>query len=114
MVNGNIVNIEKVIEYIENVGGGSSGPTAVTVKYTDWRVWDIPKIAEINRIRDNVNGLRSGFYRLSDWREIAYKNNPNFEDVNTLEWDMQTIYNWLKLMILNFKYSGEAYAGEAW
>lgn len=94
--------------------GGVVIPDAELIVYSDWRMWDIPELTEINRIRDNVNAIQKGFYSLSDWRDIACKDNPNFEDINTLEWDLQSIYQWLNLMMLNFTFSGEIYAGEAW
>lgn len=85
---------------------------AVEVSTRQWVVTDFPTHSEINRIRNNINALHNGFYTLPDFREILYKSELGFEDVNTLEWDLHCIYIWLDRMTQSFSYCGNTYCGE--
>lgn len=78
----------------------------------DWAKADFPTRPEVDRIRTNVEALQEGFYSLPDWREIVYNNTMDFNQANALEWDLQTIYNWLMRMVAAFVYCGELHAGE--
>ena len=64
-----------------------------------WTKEDIPTRPEIDRIRVNVEALQEGFYSLPDWREIVYNNTMDYNQANALEWDLQTIYDWLGRMV---------------
>ena len=70
----------------------------VTVK-TNWTVYDVPFLEDINRIRTNVDALQTGFYSLPDWREIVYNNTLDFNQANALEWDLNAIETWLNRML---------------
>ena len=84
----------------------------VFVKTKVWSMKSITYRKEIDRIRKNVDRLHWGFYILPDWREITYTNSLDFVQVNTLEWDLKTIYTWLSRMVAAFCHLGEFYAGE--
>ena len=77
-----------------------------------WLQKDIPWQSEIDRIRRNIQKLYEAFVYLPEWKEITYTNSLNFEQVNVLEWDLQTIYEWLCRMVSIFCHSNEIYTGE--
>lgn len=79
----------------------------IFVKTKVWSMKSVPYRKEIDRIRKNINRLHQGFYSLPDWREITYTNSLEFAQVNTLEWDLKTIYTWLSRMVAAFYHSGE-------
>ena len=84
----------------------------VFVKVKVWSMKSIPYRKEIDRIRKNIDRLHRGFYSLPGWQEITYTNSLDFVQVNTLEWDLKTIYTWLSRMVAAFCHLGEFYAGE--
>lgn len=84
----------------------------VDVREEAWQMSDIPTRGDIDRIRRNVDALQTGFYSLPDWREIVYNNTMDYVQANALEWDLQTLYDWLQRMCAAFIYSGEVYGGE--
>lgn len=70
----------------------------------DWQQEEFPTYAEINRIRLNINRLRSGFYAIPEWRTLGASllRGMNFEHANAMEWDLQQIYDWLNAMVNGF------------
>lgn len=84
----------------------------VYVQTRTWEMKSIPWRREIDRIRRNIIRLHAAFVLLPDWRDISFTNSLDFEQVNVLEWDLQTIYNWLSHMVARFWQSGEFFAGE--
>ena len=84
----------------------------VFIKTRMWSMRSIPYRREIDRIRRNIERLHLGFSSLPDWREIAYTNSLDFEQVNILEWDLRTIYIWLSRMVAAFSRLGEFHVNE--
>lgn len=74
----------------------------ITSPNTAWTVEDYPTQSEIDRIRTNVDALQNGFYSIPDWQDIVYNQTMNFSQANALEWDLQTLYNWLQSMVEGF------------
>lgn len=103
--------IEEWTEYLSERLRSQGYSITVLVK-TDWAKEDFPTRPEVDRIRANVAALQESFYSLPDWREIVYNNTMDFNQANALEWDLQTIYNWLMRMVAAFVYCGELHAGE--
>lgn len=68
-----------------------------------WYEMDIPKKSDIDRIRNNVDALQNGFLSVPEWRKIIYNTTIDYGQANTLEWDMQTIYKWLAVVVDGFK-----------
>jgi len=72
----------------------------------------IPYQREIDRIRRNIERLHRGYSSLPDWREVTYTNSLDFVQVNTLEWDLKTIFTWLSRMVAVFCRLGEFHVSE--
>lgn len=68
-----------------------------------WQEGDKLTLAEVDRIRRNVDALQAGFYSLPDWREIVYDNTLGYEQANALEWDLHALYDWLSAMVSSFQ-----------
>ena len=103
--------IESWTEYLAQQLRNQGYAVTVSTK-TNWVKEDFPTQTEVDRIRANVEALQEGFYSLPDWREIVYNNTMDFNQANALEWDLQTIYNWLMRMVAAFVYCGELHTGE--
>ncbi len=84
----------------------------VHVQTNTWEMKSIPWKSEIDRIRRNIVTLYNTFHTLPDWRDITFTQSLDFDQVNAMEWDLQTIYTWLSKMAAAFLYSGELYSGE--
>lgn len=97
---------EYIREYLASVGYNT------IVQTRRWSHFDIPWQSEIDRIRNNINKLYKAFHYLSEFKEITFTNSLTFEQVNVMEWDLETIYKWLKRMIDAFWYSNEANLNE--
>lgn len=74
-----------------------------------WTEQDIPTRSEIDRIRQNIDNLRTG---LVPWREILYNNNVDYEQVNVWEWDLKSLLAWLQAILKSLFYSAELRSGE--
>ena len=81
-------------------------------KTSIWFMEDIPYRTDIDRIRSNIDELRSSYFPMPDWREIMYNDTMNYEQMNAIEWDLHIIATWIEKMISSFLYSGEIYCGE--
>lgn len=78
-------------------------------EYKTWVEEDIPNRTDIDRIRRNIDNLRTG---LVPWREILYNNNVDYDQVNAWEWDLKSLLAWLKKIISALFYSAEVRCGE--
>lgn len=93
-------------EYLRSLG------YEVYVKTVAWEMKSIPWRREVDRMRRNIIKLHKAFVLLPDWREISFTHSLDFEQANAMEWDLQTIYNWLAKTVASFWYSDEFYSGE--
>lgn len=107
-----LTRIETWTAYLSGLLAEYGYLAVVDVREETWQMSDIPTRGDIDRIRRNVDALQNGFYSLPDWREIVYNNTMDYVQANALEWDLQTLYDWLQRMCAAFIYSGEVYGGE--
>lgn len=66
---------------------------------TRWYEKDIPKQSDIDRIRRNVDALQNGFLSLPDWEKIIYNTTMDYNQANSLEWNMKQLYMWLENVV---------------
>lgn len=78
---------------------GEYGYTANVTTKTTWARGDELSLSDVTRMRSNIDALQTAFYSIPDWREITYTSSLGFEQVNTLEWDLQTINRYLEATI---------------
>ena len=84
---------------------------SITTK-TDWVETDFPFLAEINRVRNNIDTLLDIFYRMPDSPEIRYVNTLDWQDANSLEQNLLNMYSLLQRMVAVFLRCGDAYGGD--
>lgn len=78
--------IENNCEYLMNLLNNTyyyKNPISLIIK-TNWNVIDIPTISQFNRIRDNLETLKSCFYAIKT-ESIIYSNSINYIKANALE-----------------------------
>lgn len=103
--------IENNCEYIAQLLNVNLIPVTITVK-TNWTAADFPFLTQINRIRANVNALKTAYYHAGIAPEIIIHNTLDWIDANTLEQNLLNINTLLQNMIAAFKYSGTFAAGQ--
>lgn len=90
--------IETWTRYVADLLTEYGYTASVTTKTTLAR-GDELSLADVTRMRRNIDTLQTAFYSIPDWREITYTSSLGFEQVNTLEWDLQTINRYLEATI---------------
>lgn len=108
---GDLNRIELDCAYLAEQFNANLVPVTITTK-TDWTAADFPYLAQINRIRDNVNALKNAYYAIEGSPDITYWNSLNWQDANILEQNLKNLKTLLDLMIASFKYSGTFSAGQ--
>lgn len=66
---------------------------------SEWSETDFLYRTGVDRIRQNVDALQTGFASLPDWRTIVYDDTVDYDQANALEWDLQRLYVWLQTMV---------------
>lgn len=102
--------VEAWCEYLANLLTSYSYPVSISIK-KDWTMSDLPNADDMERIRSNVNTIKTAFY--------AYTNIPenleymSIEKANAIEKILSEIDFLTKNMISCFKYSNTFNAGES-
>ena len=102
--------IETWCEYLANLLTSYSYPVSITVK-KNWAMSDLPNVNDMERIRSNVNAIKTVFH--------AYTNIPENLEYMTIEKanDIEKILSELdfltKNMISSFRYSNTFNSGES-
>ena len=96
----NYTDLNRIEEWTEHLAGllRMYGYNVTIRPHAVWCMEDFPTRCEVDRIRANVEALQDGFAQLPDWRGIVYDNTVDIERANTLEWDLQRLYDWLEAM----------------
>ncbi|MGE4549178.1 MAG: hypothetical protein AB7C89_06465 [Intestinibacillus sp.] len=119
-VNASDLNrIETATAFLQDVLEGY-GYSITLVTKTDWTITDRPTVAQLARIRGNINALQAGFYTLPDWREIARRylssgeEATDYDILNAEEYDLHALGVWVERMVAHFDFmrSGDLYSGE--
>ena len=71
-------------------------------KANPWNVKDIPTISDLNRIRQNIEWLKDGYFAIPKWRDMVFDATHDFERQNAMEWDLQQCHTWFQRMIQIF------------
>lgn len=109
----NIEDLNRIEEWTEYLRSFLESYGYYPITHTRrWTQKDIPWQTEIDRIRKNIKKLYDAYVYLPTWKEITYSNSLDYEQVNVMEWDLQTIYDWLCRMVSIFWYSNEFHTGE--
>lgn len=98
MVHTDANRIEAWTRYVADLLTEYGYTASVTTK-TTWARGDELSLSDVTRMRRNIDALQTAFYSIPDWREITYTSSLGFEQVNTLEWDLQTINRYLEATI---------------
>lgn len=102
--------VEVWCEYLANLLTSYSYPVSIIVK-KDWTMSDLPNADDMERIRSNVNAIKTAFH--------AYTNIPenleymSIEKANAIEKILSEIDFLTKNMISCFRYSNTFNAGES-
>ncbi len=102
--------VEAWCEYLANLLTSYSYPVSISIK-KDWTMSDLPNADDMERIRSNVNTIKTAFH--------AYTNIPenleymSIEKANAIEKILSEIDFLTKNMISCFKYSNTFNAGES-
>lgn len=81
----------------------------LTGTYRDWERIDIPTRSDIDRLRRNIDAMNIG---LIPWKDIAFNDTIDYNQLNTWEWDLQIVLERLLKIESALVYSGEFYGGE--
>lgn len=102
--------VETWCEYLANLLTSYSYPVSITVK-KNWAMSDLPNVNDMERIRSNVNAIKTAFH--------AYTNIPEnleymtIEKANDIEKILSEIDFLTKNMISSFRYSNTFNSGES-
>lgn len=102
--------IETWCEYLANLLTSYSYPVSITIK-KNWTMSDLPNTTDMERIRSNVNAIKTAFH--------AYTNIPEnleymtIEKANDIEKILSEIDFLIKNMISSFRYSNTFNSGES-
>ena len=102
--------VESWCEYLANLSTSYSYPVSVAIK-KNWTMSDLPNVNDMERIRSNVNALKTAFYAYTDVPENL--NYMTIEKANDIEKILSEIDNLIKNMINCFRYSNTFSAGES-
>lgn len=106
--------IENNCEYVMNLINNSdyfSNKINITVK-KNWNVFDIPKITEINRIRNNIITLINGMNLGNEYEEIEFSNTMDYIKANILEKDLYLIKLIIETYEKKIRYANTFFCGE--
>lgn len=101
--------VEAWCEYLANLLTSYSYPVSVAIK-KNWTMSDLPNVNDMERIRSNVNALKTAFYAYTEIPEnLEYM---TIEKANSIEKILVEIDTLISNMVYQFLYSGEIYAEE--
>lgn len=102
--------IEAWCEYLANLLTSYSYPVSIAIK-KDWTMSDLPNANDMERIRGNVNGIKTAFHAYTDVPENL--NYMTIEKANDIEKILSELDFLTKNMISSFRYSNTFNTGES-
>lgn len=102
--------VETWCEYLANLLNSYSYPVSVTIK-KNWNMSDLPNTTDMERIRSNVDKIKTAFHAYTDVPENL--NYMTIEKANAIEKILSEIDFLIKNMISCFRYSNTFNAGES-
>lgn len=102
--------VEEWCEYLANLLTSYSYPVNIQVK-KDWQMSDLPNTDDMERIRKNVNAIKTAFHAYTEIPENL--NYMTIEKANDIEKILSEIDFLTKNMISYFKYSNTFNSGES-
>lgn len=102
--------VEEWCEYLANLLTSYSYPVSISIK-KDWTMSDLPNTDDMERIRKNVNAIKTAFHAYTEIPEnLSYM---TIEKANGIEKILSEIDFLTKNMISYFKYSNTFNSGES-
>ena len=102
--------IETWCEYLANLLTSYSYPVSITVK-KNWAMSDLPNVNDMERIRSNVNTIKTAFHAYTNIPENL--NYMTIEKANDIEKILSELDFLTKNMISSFRYSNTFNSGES-
>ena len=102
--------VEAWCEYLANLLTSYSYPVSISIK-KDWTMSDLPNVNDMERIRSNVDKIKTAFHAYTDVPENL--NYMTIEKANAIEKILSEIDFLTKNMISCFIYSNTFNAGES-
>lgn len=102
--------VEVWCEYLANLLTSYSYPVSITIK-KNWNMSDLPNANDMERIRNNVNSIKTAFHAYTDVPENL--NYMTIEKANAIEKILSEIDFLTKNMISSFRYSNTFNSGES-
>ena len=102
--------IETWCEYLANLLNSYSYPVSISIK-KNWNMSDLPNTTDMERIRGNVDKIKTAFHAYTDAPENL--NYMTIEKANAIEKILSEIDFLIKNMISCFRYSNTFNAGES-
>lgn len=102
--------VEAWCEYLANLLTSYSYPVSITIK-KNWTMSDLPKTTDMERIRNNVDKIKTAFHAYTDVPENL--NYMTIEKANDIEKILSEIDFLTKNMISSFRYSNTFNSGES-
>lgn len=85
----------------------------ITIDTKEWTREDIPKIEDINRMKNNLEKIKQGYTYFTTTPNVdTSKISLNFNDINDMEKILFDINELIKYMSQNFIYGGVANSGQ--
>lgn len=102
--------VETWCEYLANLLTSYSYPVSISIK-KNWAMSDLPNVNDIERIRSNVNAIKTVFHAYTDVPENL--NYMTIEKANDIEKILSELDFLTKNMISSFRYSNTFNSGES-
>ena len=102
--------VETWCEYLANLLTSYSYPVSISIK-KNWAMSDLPNVNDIERIRSNVNAIKTVFHAYTDVPENL--NYMTIEKANDIEKILSELDFLTKNMISSFRYSYTFNSGES-
>ena len=102
--------VETWCECLANLLTSYSYPVSISIK-KDWNMSDLPNVNDMERIRSNVDKIKTAFHAYTDVPENL--NYMTIEKANAIEKILSEIDFLTKNMISCFRYSNTFHAGES-
>ena len=102
--------VETWCEYLANLLNSYSYPVSISIK-KNWNMSDLPNANDMERIRSNVNAIKTVFHAYTDVPENL--NYMTIEKANDIEKILSELDFLTKNMISSFRYSNTFNSGES-
>ncbi len=102
--------VEVWCEYLANLLTSYSYPVSIVIK-KDWTISDLPNGNDMERIRGNIDAIKTVFHAYTDIPENL--NYMTIEKANAIEKILYEIYSLIRNMGNEFRYSNTFCSGES-